>query len=145
MQGVSIRPHRGFLRKRARYMTCTWPRLSILLCICAIGAIGCQGTSFIQVGANVGDPSRGAAVIAREGCGACHSISGIAGANGRVGPPLDNVGARTIIAGLLPNTPPNMITWLRAPQSVVPGNAMPDMGLSNKDAHDIAAYLYTLR
>ena len=52
---------------------------------------------------------------------------------------------RTIIAGMLPNTPGNMIHWLEAPQSVVPGNAMPNMELDDHDARDIAAYLYSLR
>ncbi|MBV9862688.1 MAG: c-type cytochrome [Alphaproteobacteria bacterium] len=92
-----------------------------------------------------GDSRHGARLIATFGCGACHSIPGVRDARGLVGPPLDNVGSRTIIAGLLPNTPENLLTWLKAPQSVVPGNAMPNMGLSDHDARDVAAYLYTLR
>lgn len=36
------------------------------------------------------------------------------------------------------------MTWLRDPQSVVPNNAMPDLGLNEQQARDIAAYLYTL-
>ncbi|HEY1433445.1 MAG TPA: c-type cytochrome, partial [Stellaceae bacterium] len=77
--------------------------------------------------------------------GSCHTIPGIREARGRVGPPLDNIGERTIVAGLLPNTPDNLMRWLETPQSVVPGNAMPNMGLSDHDARDVAAYLYTLR
>ena len=50
-----------------------------------------------------------------------------------------------MIAGMLPNTPDNLVLWLQRPQSVVPGNGMPDMGLSPRQAHDIAAYLYTLQ
>ena len=92
-----------------------------------------------------GDFQRGAALIAGLGCGSCHEIPGVGGAHGRVGPPLGNIGERTIIAGMLPNTPDNMVTWLRAPQSVVPGNAMPNLELNNHDARDVAAYLYTLR
>ena len=88
---------------------------------------------------------RGAMLIAQLGCGACHSIPGIENARGLVGPPLDNIGERTFIAGLLPNTPGNMVRWLKAPQSVVPGNAMPNMELSDRDAEDITAYLDTLR
>jgi cytochrome c1 len=38
-----------------------------------------------------------------------------------------------------------MIAWLQNPQAIVPGNAMPNMGLSEPDARDITAYLYTLR
>jgi len=92
-----------------------------------------------------GNARRGAKLTASLGCGACHSIPGISGARGLVGPPLDNIGARTIIAGLLPNTPENLARWIEAPQSVVPGNAMPNMGLNVRDAADIAAYLDTLR
>lgn len=94
---------------------------------------------------SVGDARRGAQLIGRLGCGSCHVIPGIAGADGQVGPPLTAMARRTIVAGKLPNTPDNMVTWLRAPQSVVPGNAMPDLELDAHDAHDIAAYLYTLR
>jgi cytochrome c2 len=93
----------------------------------------------------VPDARHGAKLIAKTGCGACHSIPGIDNARGQVGPPLDNIGDRTIIAGLLPNTPENMMRWIAAPQSIVPGNAMPNMGLSAQDAADIAAYLETLK
>jgi cytochrome c2 len=92
-----------------------------------------------------GNTRRGAALIAQTGCGACHSIRGIANAHGLVGPPLDNIGARTMIAGLLPNTAENMERWLETPQGIVPGNAMPDMGLSRRDAADITAYLEALK
>jgi cytochrome c1 len=38
-----------------------------------------------------------------------------------------------------------MIAWLRNPQKILPGNAMPDMQLTQEQARDIAAYLYTLK
>jgi mono/diheme cytochrome c family protein len=89
--------------------------------------------------------ARGAALVASEGCGSCHAIPGIAGAAGRVGPPLDNIGDRTIIAGLLANSPANLADWLQSPQRIKPGDAMPDVGLSRRQALDIAAFLGTLR
>lgn len=92
-----------------------------------------------------GHPRRGVALIERNGCGSCHIIPGVDGAEGLVGPPLIKIGRRVYIAGVLRNKPDNLITWLRSPQKVVPGNAMPDMGLSEQDARDIAAYLYTLQ
>ena len=92
-----------------------------------------------------GDADRGAAWIQAFGCARCHTVPGIGGARGNVGPPLDRVGSRSFIAGMLPNTPPNLVRWLRFPQSVVPGNAMPDMGVDEAQARDIAAYLYTLQ
>jgi len=77
-------------------------------------------------------------------CGACHQIPGVVGADGQVGPPLAGFGRRTIIAGVLPNTPANLVRWLRSPQSVKPGDAMPDTGLTAQEAHDAAAYLNRL-
>ena len=94
------------------------------------------------LGAN---PQEGSAIVQREGCGSCHVIPGIANAGGKVGPPLTRFAGRTTVAGLLPNAPDPLVHWLRFPQSVVPGNAMPDTGLSEQQARDVAAYLYTLR
>lgn len=55
------------------------------------------------------------------------------------------LGGAWVVAGMLRNSPANLIRWIRDPQGVVPGNAMPDMGVTEADARDIAAYLYTLR
>jgi len=92
-----------------------------------------------------GHPVEGSIVIGRAACGSCHAIPGISDARGMVGPPLGHIAERTIIAGVLPNTPPNMVHWLKDPQSVIPGNAMPNSHLSDQEARDVAAYLYTLR
>ncbi|HSN33175.1 MAG TPA: c-type cytochrome [Ideonella sp.] len=92
-----------------------------------------------------GDAGRGAALIQSYGCAACHTVPGVEGADGNVGPPLTRFGERAYIAGVLRNRPDNLLHWLRDPQEVVPGNAMPDMGMNEQDARDIAAYLYTLR
>ena len=78
------------------------------------------------------------------GCGSCHSISGVAEAYGVVGPPLDFWASRWYIAGSLLNTPDNFIIWVTNPQEIEPGTAMPAMGVSEQDAHHIAAYLYSL-
>lgn len=89
-----------------------------------------------------GDPRRGEVLVVRYSCGACHLMPGVPNANGLVGPPLGGFASRTMIAGVLPNTPPNLVLWLRDPQAITPGNAMPDVGLSDGQARDIAAYLY---
>ncbi|MEA2761642.1 MAG: putative rane protein [Gemmatimonadaceae bacterium] len=91
------------------------------------------------------DVDRGSAAIRKYGCGSCHTIPGITGAQGLVGPPLGQVASRVYIAGVLPNEPDNMIRWLENPPAVDPKTAMPNMGVSVRDARDIAAYLYTLR
>lgn len=93
----------------------------------------------------VGDSERGSLIFGRQACGACHTVRGRLQADGVAGPPLTGFATHSIIAGVLPNTPPNLVRWLKSPQSVVPGNAMPDMGLSDQQARDVAAYLYTMR
>lgn len=90
------------------------------------------------------DADRGKVAIGRYGCGSCHDIPGIRGANGLVGPPLQHWADRRIIAGEMENTPDHLITWITMPQAVEPGTAMPNMGISDGEARDIAAYLYTI-
>jgi cytochrome c1 len=92
-----------------------------------------------------GNARRGRDVIDHYRCGACHTIPGIPNANGLVGPPLLWFGRRTFIAGELPNKPENLVRWVESPKSVEPGTAMPTLGLSEQEARDVAAYLYTLR
>ena len=91
-----------------------------------------------------GDPDRGRHAIRSYGCGTCHSIRGVPGADGLVGPPLDGIGARAYVAGVLTNTPANLVRWIRQPREVDPLTAMPDVGVSVPDARDIAAFLYTV-
>jgi cytochrome c len=91
-----------------------------------------------------GDPQRGASLIADYGCGTCHAVPGVQGADGLVGPPLDHFSRRTYIAGHLPNSAENLQTWVQNPQDVDPGTAMPDLGVTADEAADITAYLYTL-
>ena len=92
-----------------------------------------------------GDPVRGRAAISRYGCSTCHTIPGVSGANGLVGPPLSQIASRSYIAGVLPNTPDNMIRWIENPPQVDGLTAMPYLGVSEGDARDIAGYLYTLK
>lgn len=92
-----------------------------------------------------GDPARGKAAISRYGCVACHQIPGVSGAQGLVGPPLEGVARRAYIGGVLGNSPENVIRWVQNPQAVDQKTAMPNLGVTDADARDIAAYLYTLR
>jgi cytochrome c len=92
-----------------------------------------------------GDPARGRAKIGQYGCHTCHTIPGVEGADSLVGPPLDRIASRTYIAGVLTNSPDNMVRWLRDPQGVDRLTAMPNLGVDEQDARDIASYLYTLK
>lgn len=92
-----------------------------------------------------GDSKAGRRAIADYGCGGCHVIPGISGANGAVGPALAGIATRAEIAGHLPNDPDAMVRWLMHPQRVAPGNGMPEQGVTDRQARDMAAYLYELR
>jgi len=92
-----------------------------------------------------GQAERGKQLIAAYGCGSCHMIPGVDAARGMVGPPLMKFARRVYIAGEVPNTNQFLVRWITVPQAIEPGTAMPNLGVSQAQARDIAAYLYTLR
>jgi cytochrome c2 len=92
-----------------------------------------------------GNVKRGQQLIYSYNCGSCHTIPGVAEANGKIGPTLGKIAGRVYVAGLLVNTPENLSRWISGPQEIHPQTAMPDLGVTKKQADDIVAYLYTLR
>jgi len=111
--------------------------------LAAVLCVGC-GPSDHSVSIPGGSPARGRTSLNASGCGSCHVIPGVRGAHGKVGPPLGDIASRTILAGQVPNTPQSMIAWIRDPQAIEPGTAMPNLHVSEGEARDMAAYLYTL-
>lgn len=89
-----------------------------------------------------GSVERGRELFSAYGCGGCHSVTGVPQARGLVGPPLDGIGSRAVLAGRLENSPENVMRWIGDPQSIAPGTAMPRLGVSPQDRRDIAAFLY---
>jgi cytochrome c2 len=118
---------------------------SVGLCLMLAACTGGKATGTENSITTGGNPQRGKEVIRANGCGACHIIPGIRTARGLVGPPLFDFGDRTMIAGELPNTPPNLIRWIQNPKAIEPKTAMPDLGLSKQQATDASAYLFALR
>ena len=118
----------------------------LVLSIVLVMAAACEGRSSRQPVVHIedGNVANGREALVRYGCSSCHTIPGIRGATATVGPPLDDWADRWYIAGLLVNEPDNLMLFIQAPQSVLPGGAMPDMGVTTSDARDMAAYLYTL-
>ncbi len=90
-----------------------------------------------------GDPTRGPGLARTYGCVGCHTIPGVHGARGLVGPPLQGLLERAYIAGVAPNTADNLTAWIMHPRRLSPRTAMPELGVSEKDARDLAAFLYT--
>lgn len=87
---------------------------------------------------------RGRALLAQYQCGRCHAIPGVAAARGNVAQPLAAWRHRSYIAGRLPNQRDWLVRWIVAPQRLVPGTAMPTLGVTPEDAQAMAAYLFSL-
>jgi cytochrome c1 len=91
-----------------------------------------------------GDAERGRAALAALECGACHVIPGVPGAHSHVGPPLAEFRRNVYIAGKQPNVPEVLVRFVRDAPALAPDTAMPAIDMSDQQARDIAAYLYTL-
>ena len=89
-----------------------------------------------------GNPRKGRELIAQYGCGSCHTIRGVPGANATVAPSLEDVAKRVYLAGRLENQPQNLEKWILDPRAIDPKTAMPKVGVDQAGARDIAAYLY---
>ncbi|VXB95383.1 cytochrome c family protein [Massilia sp. 9I] len=89
-----------------------------------------------------GSPRAGKELIERFGCVACHRIKGITGPRSKVGPSLEEIRQASYVAGVMPNSPGNLVKWIMDPREVDPKTAMPDLGVTEAEARDMAAYLY---
>jgi cytochrome c2 len=104
---------------------------------------GCEkDRAAVPPGGRGGNRYVGRDLLLRYGCVACHRIRGMPEAEGQSGPALERIAYRSYVGGLLPNTPENMVRWIMHPRAVSPGTAMPELGVSEQEARDMAAYLY---
>jgi cytochrome c len=116
--------------------------LIVLPLLAALVAAGCGGGKKPEL-VGGGDAQRGQTLIEKYGCGSCHQIPGIERADGRVGPSLDDFEKLRYIAGRLPNNPENARRWIENPKRIEPGTVMPGLGVTDDEARDIVAYLYS--
>ena len=112
----------------------------LLACVLSSCNASAGGQASLATTVTGGDTQRASA-----GCGSCHTISGISNAHGLVGPPLTGIGARMYVAGVLQNTPENIVHWIQDPKAVDNKTVMPTLGVTRQDATDIAAYLYSTK
>jgi cytochrome c oxidase subunit 2 len=79
-------------------------------------------------------------------CVQCHAIGGNMSAKALIGPNLTHIAQRkTLGAGVLENNTDNLAKWIQNPQIFKPGVNMPEMRLTDEQAHDIALYLESLK
>lgn len=78
-------------------------------------------------------------------CAACHTIRGTSAA-GTTGPDLTHIGSRSYIAaGLFETTRGSLAAWIADPQTLKPGNNMPNVPLTADELRSISAYLASLK
>jgi mono/diheme cytochrome c family protein len=120
--------------------------VAIMGCLVVAGCDLSETASFNTKHVDDGNADRGHALVASGafGCAACHVIPGIRFPRGNVGPPLDGMASRGLIAGELPNKPGVLVAFLQDPPALVPRTGMPNVGLTSEQSRDVAAYLYTL-
>ena len=115
-----------------------------LLCMSAALLIACVQRGGYEPHVPDGDAERGRRAMAELECGACHVIPGVPGARGHVGPTLAEYRRNVYVAGKHPNVPEVLIRFVRDAPSLAPDTAMPEIAMTDAQARDIAAYLYSL-
>lgn len=145
---ADIAPTAATARGKARRVGLWLVGTLVLLVVAAGIGIGYESWSALQQQRRVamtrtgGNPDNAPAILVKYGCANCHNIPGMNAPTGNVGPDLAGVGRRAYIAGVVENTPGNLIQWIVDPQSIDPKSAMPATGISHDEARDVAAYLY---
>lgn len=114
------------------------------ICMACCLTAGCGGAKEAPRAIAGADAERGKTVITRVGCAACHEIPGVRWPRGTVGPSLAGLADRTLIAGQHPNQPETLALFVRDAPSLSPQTGMPAMPITEQEARDVAAYLYTL-
>ena len=104
--------------------------------VALVALLGCQEAPLTD------EAVRGRALVDEHGCGTCHVIPEVPGADGLTGPPLTAMREQAYVAGVLPNTKDALARFIAAPRQVDPRSAMPDLGLDEEQAAAIAAFLY---
>jgi len=122
-----------------------WARRAPAAPACGAGSARPPTPPVTIAGPPAPDVERGRRALYQHACTACHTIPGVVGGDVHVGPPLKGIGSRQFIAGTLLNSPDNMARWLLQTQHVKPGTAMPQLGVAEQDARDMAGYLSTLK
>ena len=117
--------------------------LAVLLTACSPERpAGAEAGAAAQPAGNAGN---GRKLIDQYSCISCHMIPGIEGPHGSMGPTLEAFSRRPAIAGRIPNRPDTIAAYLQNPQAVDPQNRMPPLGITEAEARDITAYLFTLK
>jgi cytochrome c oxidase subunit 2 len=90
-----------------------------------------------------GEPE-GSRIFQQQKCGDCHTVSST-DSRSLIGPPLAHISGRRLLGGEIPNNAANLTRWIVEPQSIKPGNRMPNPRLSSSDSRLLTTYLESLQ
>jgi cytochrome c len=91
-----------------------------------------------------GNAEAGKLAIVMHDCHSCHAIPGIESDGHVQEPSLSRWATRKTIVKEWPNSPANLENWIRHSEQLRPGTTVKLLSINEKDARDIAAYLYSL-
>lgn len=128
----------------AMQLATTWLR-RCAFALTVMVAAGCDSDAAPASNDDTGNIERGRRLLDQFQCGACHTIPGVPLARGIDGPPLDQFGRRSYIAGKIPNTEALLAKWIADPHGMISTTTMPSMGASEEEARHMAAYLRSLQ
>jgi len=123
----------------------------ILTVIAVVGGIAAAAANYLKerhkktehaIAMTRGNPDRAMEAIVRYGCAACHNVPGAQMPGGLAAVPLSGVADRLYVGGVVENTPDNLVGWIVNPKQFNPKTAMPVTGITEREARDVAAYLY---
>src|SRR3981189_3132125 len=126
-----------------------WPCLGAMaLLVASVAAVGMtwkaqHQSNSVAMAMTGGDLARAPDIIRRYGCAGCHTIPGIPGGDGQVGGPLSDIKRRVYVGGVVTHWPGNLVRWVVSPQPFSPRAARPATGISEAEARDVAAWLYS--
>ena len=99
-----------------------------------------------------GDPDNGRQLFTNSkfyppsGCGSCHTLPNVSAGTFAGAPNLNNVSIRPYLADTesMRNTPAQMKAWIMDPPGQKPNAKMPKLNVSDQEATDLVAFLYSL-
>lgn len=147
---VGAKPQLQKIKTRATFVPPSWRGIITACATAACITLGLFGwsakqrseTRAIARALTAGDPTHAPDLLIRYGCAGCHTIPGVPGGDGKVGPSLASLRERVYVGGVARNSPDNLVRWIVNPQSLSPRSAMPASGITDTEARDVAAYLY---
>ena len=95
--------------------------------------------------ASTGEFAEAHALFRSKGCIACHIAPGIPEAVGTIGPDLNGLASRAMIADVMELSEENLAKWIHDPVAMKPDTVMLNVGLSDPEVETLVTWLLSLK